>query len=315
MRKMRRLYAIWIKFESSQYHRIMQIVAIGFTFGLIGWTLIIEIEEANLRHLHFDPSALLISLALTTGAFYLGTFSWVVIVHALNPQTTYSRAIEYHLWSVVAKYLPSMGLQQISKGVQLYLDGEAGKQIILLPTLEIALIILTGLTTAFQAHSLSQRNVLGLEPTSQSAIVIVLWVVCGFVPVAVSELVSKGRVSRVKHRELIFLYIAELLDIIAWLTLGLTLWFIVRSILPLPLEMLPDCITILSLSIVAGLAVVIAPNGYGIRELTMSILLQSILSAYPAIIVALMSRIIFVAAEFLGLLSLLFIVWRRGKQV
>jgi hypothetical protein len=263
-------------------------------------------------NLQFDFASLCTGLLLTWLAFYLGTFAWAEIVRALHPAVPYLQAIEYHLLSVATKYLPGVGWYQVSKVVQLYRGGVPASQTPLPVALEVALIVLTGLVTAFQSLSLSSQTMLTLSFSLQLAVALVLLMMCALLPWAVLRLVNRGPVSRISARELVLhLYLAELLDTIGWLTFGLAFWFIIRALGPLRLDALPYCIATLALSVMAGIAVIIVPNGYGIRELTMSTLLQAILPIPSSIVIALASRMVLVAAEFLGVLPVILIVGRR----
>ncbi len=112
---------------------------------------------------------------------------------------------------------------------------------------------------------------------------------------------------------MLHLYFAELLDIIGWLSLGFSLWFSIRGFAPLHIEAFYYCIITLILSFLAGLVVVFAPNGFGVREVVMFTMLQTVLSVPSSIIVAFMFRIISILAELLGVLPVLLrkIGWRQ----
>jgi hypothetical protein len=301
---------MWTRFAASPWYRVVQIAIVGVAISLMTRVLALSLSQIDWANLQFDPSALFIALLLTWIAFYLGTFAWGEIVCALHPELSYLQAIEQHLQSVAAKYLPGVGWQQVSKAAQLYYRGNVpASQTLLTVVLEMVLVVFTGLAVALQ--SLTPRTVLGLSPDLQSGIALLLWMVCAALPFAVLKLVNK----RIDNRRLaLHLYLAELFDVIGWFTFGLALWFIIRAIDPLPWDVLPYCIATLALSIVTGLVVVIVPNGYGIRELTMSALLQVFLPVPSSIIVALVSRVVLVAAEFIGVLPIMWLIGRRAAR-
>ncbi|MBM3127432.1 MAG: MFS transporter [Chloroflexi bacterium] len=307
-----RLRAVWVRVTSSPWYRIVQIMALGLAIGLMLRVLVLGILQLDMANLQFDFASLGIGLLLTWLAFYLGTFAWAEIVRAIHPAVPYFQAIEYHLLSVAAKYLPGVGWYQVSKAVQLYRGGVPASQIPLTVALEVALIVLTGLATAFEILSLASQTVLALSFDLQLGVAFVLLMMCALLPWAVLRLINRGPVSRISARGLVLhLYLAELLDTIGWLTFGLAFWFIIRALGPLGLDALPYCIATLALSVVAGLAVIVVPNGYGIRELTMSTLLQAILPISSSIVIAIVSRIVLVAAEFLGVLPVILRIGRR----
>lgn len=308
--------AVWTRFIASPWYRVIQIATVGLSIGLMLRALMASLSQIDLANYVFDPAAFFISLLLTWIAFYLGTFAWGEVVRALHPELPYLRAIEHHLLSVSIKYLPGVGWQQVSKMTQLhYLSDVPTNWTVFTVILELGLIVLTGLTVALQISTLTPRIMLGLSPELQSGIALVLWTLCIVLPPAVLNLVGRQIGKGVDPKRFMFhLYLAELLDAIGWLTFGLALWFVIRAIDPLPLHALPYCVTTLILSVVTGLIVVIVPNGYGVRELTMSTLLQTILPIPSSIIVALASRIILVAAEFLGVLPVIWLIGRRATR-
>lgn len=311
------LFDGWKAFQSSSWYRAFQIAIIALSVGLMLRALLSPLSQIAVADLHVDMVALLSGLLLTWIAFGLGTLAWAEIVQALQPEVRYSRAIKYHLLSVVAKYLPGVGWQQVSKAVQLHRDGVPLSQTWLPVSLELGLTLLTGVATALQTLSSTQRTISRMEFGREVywAAALLFWVICATMPLAAWKLANPRPLAPDVIRKFVFhLYLAELLDVVGWLLFGAALWSIAQGVASLPLEVLPYCIVVLALSVIVGLVVVIVPNGYGVRELTMSTLLQTILPLPVSIIVALLSRVVLVAAEFLGVLPLILISLRRWRK-
>lgn len=310
-----RLYRGWKNFESSVWYRVAQIGVIALSLGLMLRTLLSPLSQVASGDLHLDAIALLIGLLLTWAAFGMGTLAWAEIVQALQPEIPYLRAIEYHLLSVVTKYLPGVGWQQVSKAIQLHRGGVPVSRTWAPVSLELALLVLTGLATALQTltfvHITIPRLQFGWE--AYWGIALVVWILCATTPFVVRGLAQVTTPAGAR-RFVFHLYLAELFDLGGWLVFGAGLWFIGKGVAALPLQVLPYCVLALTVSMIVALVVIIVPNGYGIRELTMSTLLQAILPPPASITVALLSRVVLVMAEFLGVLPLLLIsprLWRK----
>jgi hypothetical protein len=283
----------------------------------MGRALALNLTPFRAVRVQFNLISLLIGLLLAWVALWMGTFAWGEIVRALHPEVTYRNAINYHLVSIAAKYLPGFGWQQVSKVLQLYRGGVPASQTWQSVALELILVILVGLAIAVQFLSATREAILGLvaAPSLKLSIAVLLWLCCAVIPIIVWRFASLRKSIQTTAREfLLHLWFAELLDIIGWLSLGLSLWFTIRGLAPLPLSVLPYCIITLILAYVAGLAIVFVPNGFGVREAVMFTLLQSVLPVPASIIVALTFRIISVLAELLGVFPILVKnIWRRQK--
>lgn len=309
-----KLRATWVLIQANRWYRAAQFGIVALAVVLMLRILTLGLSELQATNVQFDPAPLGVSLLLTWFAFYLGTFAWAEIVRATSPSVPYLQSIEFHLQSVAAKYLPGVGWSQVSKAVQLYRGGIPTGQISLVLVLELVLMLLTGLFVAFQSLSLASQSVLALSVAQEIGLAFVLLAICVLLPWLTVRLVGREPETRINELSfVVHLYLAELLDIIGWLAFGSGFWFTIWALGPLRVDLLPYSISTLALSVVVGIVVVFVPNGYGVRELTMSALLQAILPVPATIVIALVSRIVLVAAELLGLLPIMLILQRRAS--
>jgi len=257
---------------------------------------------------HFDFGSLLIGIVITCIAFWTGTLAWALIVCALNPDLRFFQAIQVHLLSVAVKYLPGLGLQQLSKAWQLHRAGNPAKRSFLAIGIEFGLLIITGMALLIQIWSSGTWILFGLKLDSGWGISIggLLWIFCLAAPLSVVWVLrEEEEMSKRRWRFLSSLWLAEFLNLIGWLILSLGLWFTIRTLYTIPFEILPYCTLVIILSLLAGLLALFAPNGYGVRELTMSVLLQSVIPVPLTIMSAILSRIVFISVDILGILPLL----------
>jgi hypothetical protein len=217
---------------------------------------------------------------------------------------------------VATKYLPGPGWQQLSKAFQLYQHGLSSRQVWTLVTLEIGIMLLTCLATAIQILALGERSFSGLEiaPGAKLALLLLSGSVCAVLPVAAWRFQNgSATIGRIKGTFALWLWGAEILDVLSWLALGTSLWWVARGLVPLSTEAWSHCVVTSIVSFVVGFLVIVAPNGWGIRELTMATLLQFVVPVPANVIVSLASRVVLVAVEFLGVLT--FVVMEASKRV
>ena len=274
----------------------------------MGRTLTMSLAQFKTVPIQFNMISLLIGQLLVWIAVWMGTFAWGEILRALHPDVPYRDAINYHLVSLAAKYLPGFGWQQVSKVFQLHRGGVSAKRTWQPVALELVLVILVGLALTVQLLSSTREAVFGLTaaPGLKLGLAVLLWMSCAVIPVVVLMFTSKqsSKPTRVKEF-LLHLWFAELLDLGGWLALGLSLWFIIRGMAPLSINVINYCIISLILAYLAGLVIVFVPYGLGVREAVMYTMLQRVLPVSLSIIVALIFRIVTVLAELLGVSPIL----------
>lgn len=297
------LRAIWSAFRSSRWRYFAQIMVVGLSLVLMVRALTFNLSQIDAT-LYLDPGFLFFGLAFTLIAYWLGTLAWTQILRALIPDLPFLLAVKYHFVSTIAKYLPGCGWQQISKVVQLYRRGFPSTLATLPVILELMLTVLTELAVvALMLYS--QAAIFDYDFSSEMmlAVVVALWVSCIAMPVVV-QVIVRGKSLR-EERLLLHIWLAEAFDMAGSFALGVALWFIVRGLTPLSFDALPYCIVAVNVSFVAGLIVVFAPNGFGVRELTMSTLLQAVIPVPLAIFGAIIARIVLMVAEALGVVPII----------
>ncbi len=83
---------------------------------------------------------------------------------------------------------------------------------------------------------------------------------------------------------------------------GVAFFFFVNSLYPLPLHLLPALTGIVTLSLIAGFLAPFAPNGLGVREGLLVLLLSRYLPTPVAAVISLASRLWLTVIELIGLL-------------
>lgn len=311
--KLVNLRQAWVNFQSSRWRRVAQIVFVGLTLALMFNSFASSLAEVDFSA-QFDSASLFMGLMLTWIAFWMGTLAWGEIVQAIIPDVPFSLSIKYHLIATMVKYLPGLGWHQASKAIQFHRGGVLVKQAVFPIALEPTLTILTQITVVAQVAYSSRTRLLGasISDDLMLGVVCALWILCVIGPFFVYH-GAKG-ISKSRYKVVLHLWAAQVFDIVGTLVLGLALWFIIRAMTPLTLDLLSYCVITSNLSFVIGLLVIFAPMGLGARELAMSTLLQAILPIPQSIAVAVLSRLVAIAAEFLSVVPVITTdLWRLKK--
>jgi hypothetical protein len=96
-----------------------------------------------------------------------------------------------------------------------------------------------------------------------------------------------------------------------WTLNGIAFWMFVRSLAPLPLDVLPSFIAINAAAYFIGYVSFITPSGLGFREASLAFLLSAYFPPPVAVAIAFMARLWSIAGEFLGVSIAM---WLRPRQ-
>lgn len=306
------------RLEASKWWRIIGVICVSLSLLLMVRIFVLNFVQFKNVHVKFDLVSLFIGMLLNYIVVWIGTFSWGEVISALNPEVAHRDAIKYHLASIATKYLPGLGWQQISKVVQLYRGGVPGIQLWQSVATELVLVILIGISLAVQLVINTYKAYLGstMAQFPQEILVGLLWLCCAAVPIIIYRFSIRKRMVQLKAKLFLFhLYFAGLLDILGWLIQGLSLWYTVRGFSPLLISDIPYCTIAIILSLIVGLAIIIVPNGIGVRELVLLTFLQAILPISLCFIVAFVYRIVTVLGEFMGVLPVITYIFKfKAKE-
>lgn len=106
---------------------------------------------------------------------------------------------------------------------------------------------------------------------------------------------------------------ATILYVPVWALFGLALWLTARALFPVPVGDLAYFTGAFALGWLAGMAVVVAPSGIGVREAVLVALLGPRIGHAEALVVAAASRILLTSAD-LGSGALALVLARSGRR-
>jgi hypothetical protein len=254
---------------------------------------------------------LLAGLCSTFVALLLGGLMWWLVQKGVGLGLGLYESIAIQFTSDISKYIPGYAWQYMSKA---YLVNRSRKT----PTRQIGIAIMSefilltlggagfaGLLAWIFNLDLPLRwqipHWLWLVITGSCLLVILLWII--WVP----RLLVGQRISYDGKT----LWLAMIVGLIGWLIFSLAVWLIARSLFPLRWDGFPQVGFALALSGIIGIVVIFAPNGIGVREATMTLLLQGLLPLPIGAVVSVLVRL----SVILGELICFALVFRKVKQM
>jgi len=309
-----RLRAVWQAYNSSPRRHVLEAGLIGLSFLLMARALAGTLSQLDRADIQFDVRSFLYALVLTFLSVLGGTLGWAHIIRAWYPKTAYLAAIRYHLVSIAAKYLPGFGWQQVSKVVQLNRSGASLALAALPVTLELAIVIITGTIIGALCFVAAPNPISPWPPTTVVALVLFSLVAFIALPLFFSNWISRKADDVSSYPAILLnLLAAETFIVFSWIFLGVGLWFTSRIFYETSYVDIPYFVTSVVIGFIVSLAVIFVPNGWGVRELTLSFLLQLVMPPSMAVVSSIMFRVVIVMVEISFIFPILMLKLRHSS--
>jgi hypothetical protein len=268
--------------------------------------------------LELRPGYLLASVLLVWAMYALLIWAWRFMLASWGQELNGWTAARIWTVSGLGKYLPGkvwaiagMALMAQQAGVAAW---AATGSAVVLQVLAIgtgaALVGLTGAVALEAAHPGVRLALGALVVASAGGVALVLW------PPVVRRLL---RVARVPAEAVMApkpegVIAGIVVNVVAWVGYGTSLWLLARGILPATQLELPRAIAVFTASYLAGFLALLAPGGLGVREGLFILALQQPLGIAAATVLALASRLLLTITEF-GAAAPFLLFSRRSPRV
>jgi len=268
--------------------------------------------------LELRPGYLAASVLLVWAMYALLIWAWRFMLASWGQELSGWTAARIWTVSSLGKYVPGkvwaiagMALMAQQAGVAAW---AATGSAVVLQVLAIgtgaAIVGLTGAVALEAAHP-GARLALGvLVLASAVGVGLVLW------PPVVRRLLRAARVpaEAVMAPKPEGVIAGIVLNAIAWVGYGTSLWLLARGILPATRLELPRAVAVFTASYLAGFLALLAPGGLGVREGLFILTLQQPLGIAAATALALASRLLLTITEF-GAAAPFLLFSRRSPRV
>lgn len=287
----------WITVLSS-------VIMVIITIGVLGFLVYRNKEVLLTFRWEINIFPLIAALGIHGIAMLLGTFVWAGVINVLGAKLHFRQHFRYFCINMIARRLPGT-LWYVAYRAQTYNRHGITVQLTSLASgIELAVAVISGVITAFVfAIPIITRN-----NFSPWFFVIFLLVGLAFLyPPFLRWLVKKisAKSAEISIDKLILWVVTY---IALWGCGGYILFLLINTVYPLAYDQLGFVIGCWAIAGTVSFSLVFLPSNFGFTEVSLSLLLSQLLPSSLAVVIALLSRIIFTLFElFWSFLSLLVI--------
>ena len=268
-----------------------------------------------------NPNILVIVLScgFSILSVIFGALGFYLTLHAFFILIKWHEAVNIHLQSNLAKYIPGYAWQLIGKAYLTRKTGTSIRLVGLVMTLELLQILITGIFIAliFLPVELLNRWQIGISLIHLlPAIRVISFALLLLFPFCITWIINKSRAfDQTNHSNPLVLLGALISMLVGWLFLGYSYWLLGRGLFTVIFEQFNFYIFTLAASYLIGLAIIIVPGSIGVRESVMVWLLGPVVGAPQAVIIAALSRVIITISELLSAFTFQLITrgWNNPK--
>jgi len=241
------------------------------------------------------------------GSVLAGALGWWLMLGALGQPLAWGEAARIHVFANLAKYLPGYAWQLLGKAYLTRQAGVPGRAVAAAMILELAQLVLGGLWLGALAWPGTLvpgwLGTVSLTGWLWAARIGLLLILAGL-PFAAAWLLKRQPKLVPDVRLMPWRMLAAgLVIVLGWLLLSLSYWVLGAALRPLSLDQFGLFTFTLAASMLIGLAVLIVPGSIGVRESIMVMILGPALGAPLAVIVAVLSRLVWTLSELLSALG------------
>jgi hypothetical protein len=267
----------------------------------VGYVLAAGLGRVDWASLSIDWRYLVLAWLATAATVGMGVLSWTVLTRAILPGISAAMLAHIHVRSLLAKYLPGGVWNSASKVVQLHQLGVPAKRASFVVALDLGLLALTGLEVLLvMANAFPAAVPISISPGLLLQLWLIVTAACVMSPLIVSRVSRKDRTTSgdlISGPPVSQLWLAEIVYMVNWLCLCVCFALVVAAVMPLDINRAATLSLATVLSFLIGLAVVVIPNGVGLRELSYSVLMSSIMPAAIALSLGFVFRLVIALAE------------------
>lgn len=284
---------IWFKIV-----QIILLFLIAFFIGQLiykNWREITKYDwSLNFHYLAFTFSLLLIQLAPHSVA-------WQRLVLLTGEKLSIKASLRIIVLSAIGRYLPGGIWDHVGKFALAKREyGLEGKRAFLSVVLHIVLVVLTAFVT-FLLSLLLFSEYQSLKFLPYCSVLVPLGFVVIYPPL-LEKLINIILPRLGKQRlELPFTYLEILKStfwfFLSWIVIGSALFCLIYAFSPIRISLLPVVIGIYAISWAVGFLTPIAPNGAGVREASLILLLGAVIPLPVAIVSALSFRLLIITRD------------------
>lgn len=225
----------------------------------------------------------------------LSVAGWSMIMRQLGVGLGFREHFKIYCITRVAGRIPGAPWHLVGRAVLYKRAGISGAIIGVASGLEMVLVVMSGILSGFWVWFVlpqsAQWQMIWLTPIFLLCIVMAS-------PTFLHRILKKlGREdvgAHLRYRDNLSVLVVFVLG---WVASGLVLYLLIISLYPLPLLQLPGVVGAWSISGAISLLVFFSPTAFGLKEITLALILSFLVPGGIAVVVTVLARVLLTAAE------------------
>jgi uncharacterized membrane protein YbhN (UPF0104 family) len=290
----RTVSSVWQRVRGAARHPAVRRIAggaiIAASVGFLGVVLARNWSDLAAYDWHINWAQVLLAFALYSLALGVAVLGWSLLMNRLAPATSLLKHLKYYAYTNLFRRLPVPLVYVVGRAYLYEQDGIAKSVSVAATFLEWAIIVLSGLLVCLCTLPYLGVSSVWQQPWLLASLAVVFAVLAH--PRTIRAILRRVQRSPVEVsfgvRDIV-LWLA--LYGVAWVAGGLVTFAAIRSFYPLPLANLPAVIGAWVLSGLVTTIVMASAFGLGVKEVTLTVLLSSVMPSSLAVVVALLMRV------------------------
>lgn len=239
------------------------------------------------------PIPLVASFFLYSVALSLAILGWGLIINRLSGRRSWLRHIRIYCLTNLGQRLPGVFWHILGRMAMYQEDGVSKRMVSIGSGLELVLLIVSGLIVSLGAWPL------GVVSETERWLWFLAGILIGLIllhPRLARPLLSRLGLSQTSwaYRHIVLWL---LLYVVIWILGGVILYCIINIVYPLAPDKLPGVVAAWSTSGVIASLSTFTPSGFGLREISLSVLLAPFMPSGIAVVIAIATRALLTAYE------------------
>lgn len=271
----------------------------------------------SIKDIQINYWNLIASFGVVILTTFIGALIWWLLLRSLDQTVDILDGSRVHIVSNIAKYLPGYAWQLVGKSYLTLQQGVPGGVVVQGLSFEFSLLIAVGIAFGLlmiPSHLLMQWPITRAAPGLAKVACVILSLALLTLIAGLPYIIKRGKIKIPVTKIAPKPYLISIAIIFfSWCCLSFAFWLLGGAFAPNLLSNYPTYAFALTTSILVGLAILFVPNGFGVRESLMVILLQPVLTAPLAVLVATTFRLLTIFGDFFSALVIV-LIHRRIKR-
>jgi len=281
------------QFTQSRWAKLIlgMVILIFFSYAIhVNWQQLQQYEW------QLKPAYLGLAFLCYPINLILSMMNWHFLVRGTGGTVSFQENAEIFCYSNFPKTVPGAIWYIMGRTYMYQKKGISQTTILLASASELFFLIFAGVITSFVILPFTNNKTILLYLLLLPLLMLPLLIAPIFnkLLTLIQKRVSKGKQAQFSQRDILLILINYML---AWLWGGVILYLLINGIISLPLTILMDIILAWVISGVASLSTAFIVNGMGVKEVTLTLLLNKHMLLSVAIVVSILFKLLIMVGD------------------